>query len=69
MMKSKVRVKKDNFVNESKPEEGDQKKKKDPPPELMQRLATGKKAEVDIKEMKKKNNKMYENLPEIKKKK
>ena len=37
--------------------------------ELMHRLATGQKAQVDIKEMKKITNKNYENLPEIKKKK
>jgi hypothetical protein len=35
----------------------------------MKRLATGQKAQVDLKEMKKINNKIYENLPEIKKKK
>lgn len=35
MMKSKVRVKKDNFISDAKVDESDSKKKKDPPPELM----------------------------------
>lgn len=35
----------------------------------MERLATGSKAQVDLKEMKKITVKNYENLPEIKKKK
>ena len=67
-MKSKVKVKKDNFQGE-KNQIDDSKKKKDPPPELMARLATGQKAAVDLKEMKKITHKNYENLPEIKKKK
>lgn len=64
-MKSKVSVKKDNFVQH----EDSSCKRKDPPMELMHRLATGQKAQVDMKEMKKITNKNYENLPEIKKKK
>jgi hypothetical protein len=39
MMKSKVKVKKDNFVGDD-----EDKKKKDPPQELMYRLAKGEKA-------------------------
>lgn len=37
--------------------------------DLMQRLAMGQKPTVDPKEMKKRTNKNYSNLPEIKKKK
>lgn len=66
-MKSKVSNKKNNFVQEKLAGESD--KKKDAPSELMKRLASGQKSQVDMKEMKKINNKNYENLPEIKKRK
>jgi len=44
-------------------------KSKEPKPELLDRLAFGKKATVDKKEMLKLTNKNYEMLPEVKKKK
>jgi len=44
-------------------------KSKEPKPELLDRLAFGKKATVDKKEMLKLTNKNYELLPEVKKRK
>ena len=44
MMKSKVKVKKDNFVVENQNAKNDEKKKKEPNLDLMVRLATGQKA-------------------------
>ncbi len=64
MMKSTVREKKDNFVNEQT-----MSKQSSMPVELMQRLAKGQKVQIDQKEMKKLSTKNYENLPEVKKKK
>lgn len=64
-MKSKVTAKKDNFTTAQQQEH----KSKEPPVELMQRLAMGQKAVVEKHEMKKITSKNYENLPEIKQKK
>lgn len=72
MMKSKVEKKKNNFIQEektTKSEKDVEEKKKEAPNELMNRLASGQKTHVDMKEMKKMTNKNYENLPEIKKRK
>ena len=47
---------------------GNSKSSKDPPVELMNRLAKGEKAEITKKDMLKLTTKNYEQLPEVKKK-
>lgn len=68
-MKSKITKKEDNFSVAAHPTDKDKTGKKEPPIELMHRLALGQKPKVDVKEMKQRTNKNYENLPEIRRKK